>query len=231
MTIRVTQFPAILSAHYPCLTQAEVGEVARSLEARLDETQSGRRQMRVFAETLDELGLPPSAQLLMNLVGKGSKTAATEVVREVARIRFDRARQAGADENTFKNWEVLPASVPADITQIMAAIEGRLSQLTATPAVAAGQAASVFEEILSLARHTSSEVRWLKSAIDTERQLARYQNQFGPMPDPAAPRPPETKEARQQVIHSLTANLQKNYFKGPVGPLPAHKDPADGSAE
>ena len=86
------QYITSLIASFPWLTQAEAAGVAEQL-GEADRSGSAAELIGTFAFVLDRAGLPPTSTLLLNLAGRGSKKTAVDVARNVARARFERARQ------------------------------------------------------------------------------------------------------------------------------------------
>lgn len=84
------------------------------------------------------------------------------------------------------------------------------------------------ERILHLLEGVLGEVRWLKSTIDTERQLRRYREAHGPLPEHQPPKGPATTEERRDIVHQLAHSLERDrYSAHVVSPI----DSADGHDE
>jgi hypothetical protein len=84
------------------------------------------------------------------------------------------------------------------------------------------------ERILKLIEGVLGEVRWLRSTIDTERQLRRYREAHGPLPEHQAPKGPATTEERRDIVHQLAHSLERDRYSAHVAsPI----DSADGRDE
>lgn len=84
------------------------------------------------------------------------------------------------------------------------------------------------ERVLKMLESVLGEVRWLKSTIDTERQLRRYREVHGPLPEHQAPKGPATTEERRDIVHQLAHSLERNRYSAHVAsPI----DSADGRDE
>ena len=84
------------------------------------------------------------------------------------------------------------------------------------------------ERILKLIEGVLGEVRWLRSTIDTERQLRRYREAHGPLPEHQAPKGPATTEERRDIVHQLAHSLERDRYSAHVA---SSIDSADGRDE
>lgn len=219
------QYIPFLTASFPWLADDEAAAVAASLPAP-DEALSASTQMGELAAALDQAGLPPTSTLLLSLAGRGSKGTAVAIARGAARARFE---QAGAVALQSQAPSVPTAPVPAagiskaQVRQVaQAAVESVLAMM---PGAFAGSAHD--DRVIPLIESVAGEVRWLRSTIDTERQLRRYREAHGPLPEHQAPQGPATTEGRRTVVQQLAHSLERDRFVSHVGPV----DMADGREE
>jgi hypothetical protein len=221
----ITQFIPPLISSFPWLTEDEATDVAQRLaEAGVFATAAD--QLAAFAVVLDGLGLPPTSTLLLSLAGRGSKATAVSVSRATARARFEQARQGAA--------QVVDASAAGTVAKggldgdqlrdlLHATVESVLAAMPGAFGTTSGD-----ERILQLLEGVSGEVRWLRSTIDTERQLRRYREVHGPLPEHQAPQGRATAEERRGVVHQLADSLERERFQAHVGRA---IDSADGREE
>lgn len=219
------QYIPHLSASFPWLADNEAAAVAESLPPP-DESVSAATQMSELAAALDQVGLPPTSTLLLSLAGRGSKGTAVAIARGAARARFERASA------TTHYPQAQPAAVTpvpaagiseAQVRQVaQAAVESMLAMM---PSAFAGTAHD--DRLLPLVESVAGEVRWLRSTIDTERQLRRYREAHGPLPEHQAPQGPATTEERRTVVQQLAHSLERDRFASHVGRV----DIADGPEE
>ncbi|CAN7752054.1 hypothetical protein [Duganella sp. LjRoot269] len=200
-----------LAASFPWLDAAEIEQVCRRLQ--VDENGSAIERMRVTADTLDILGLPPTSSLLLAIVGRGSKGAAVQVARETARSRFERASRAPGPS--------APGATQIDATSIRAMLLEAVTQLRAPSSIPAAES-----EIVQMLRSVSGDVNWLKSTIDTERQLRKHMEQHGAVVEESHKQPDRVQE-RRAIVSDLARSLEANRF----GSHYRAPDPADGAQE
>lgn len=198
-----------LQTSFPWLSDAEAAEVAERLD-QVPRDGAVADQMTAIAEELDSLGLPPTSSLLLALAGRGSKGTAVAISRASARRRFESARarleeSPGADESTG------PGAVPADVSRLINLME----QLSASPAHD-GIGKDVLREVIAL----RAEFSWLKSCIDTERQLRKHEEKGGTLQEPRAA--VITPASRAHLVATVSSGLERARYK---------PDPADGAVE
>jgi hypothetical protein len=111
-----------------------------------------------------------------------------------------------------------PALSEAQVRDVVhAAVEGVLAMMPGAFASGGGD-----DRVIKLLEGLSGEVQWLRSAIDTERQLRRYREVHGPLPEHQASQGPAT------TAHSL----ERDRFGSRVGAGASYQvDMADGNAE
>lgn len=122
-----------------------------------------------------------------------------------------------------------PASPPGgDISEeklrqiVLATVEEALAR------VPGAFGASDSDRVLPLIEGLAGDVRWLKSTIDTERQLRRYREAHGPLPEHQAPQGPPSAADRRTVVQELASSLERERFTSHVA---ASIDIADGREE
>lgn len=206
---------------------------------RLD-TIPAKAQMQRYGEVLDNMGLRVAAPLLMAVCGRGSKTAAVEVVRDISRQRFDqaRAREKPRSEQVMKvdaglsipalptspifNSEIMPALIKEVISEAIQQEFLNITLLnTATPSQQDSHSdaslTQMLTKVLSDVQYLSGEMRWLKSTIDTERQLRRYLEKHGALSEPKAPAPADPDQVRRERIQNLSTSLSQDHYKSITG--------------
>lgn len=208
-----------LLASYPWLTATEAAAVYENLPSPIAGVPA-TELIRTIAEHLEERGLPPTSSLLLTLAGRGSKTVAVRVSREIARRRFERA--AGKPNPTT----VVTSTVRASSDQIEVAQSSLSSAVYELRALVANAQSPDTAPILA---SIAGDVAWLKSTIDTERQLHRYQAKYGPLTDIAVQGATDAAQRRTKV-GDLTSSLEAVRFKGDATP-PARRDFADAPDE
>lgn len=214
---------AVLSA-FPWLTASEGREVTDALQAARIDTVSATAQMQRYGEVLDNMGLRVATPLLMAVCGRGSKTAAVEVVRNISRHRFDQAR--AGDQTHYVQAKLMQAPVaPFDVGNVPELIREAAVQvlsgiaMTEKPEAQSGvpkALTEVLKEVRSDLQYLSGEMRWLKTTVDTERQLRRHLEQHGALTESSAPVPANQELARREVIQSLSTSLARSYGSGCV---------------
>jgi len=225
-----THYIPSLIASFPWMTEAEAAGVAKLL-ADVDPTTSAADQIAGLAEVLDKAGLPPTSTLLLNLAGRGSKATAVAAARTTARARFERARCAIPEPH------VLPAAAPAtpaasineaQVRELVhTTVEGVLAMMPGAFATGTGD-----ERVFKLLEGLSGEMHWLRSTIDTERQLRRYREVHGPLPEHQASQGAATTAERREVVQQLAESLERDRFGAHVRAPAAYRiDSADGSEE
>jgi hypothetical protein len=232
----MTHYIPALIASFPWLTESEAANVAQLLDD-VDPTGSAADQITGLAEVLDKAGLPPTSTLLLKLAGRGSKKTAVAAARTSARARFERAR-----DQTPRAYDLAaPASTAlavnaAPATGMEAAQVRELVQdtvecvLAAMPGAFASGAGD--DRVLKLIEGLSHEVHWLRSTIDTERQLRRYREMHGPLPEHQVSQGPATTAERRDVVQQLAHSLERQRFGTQVDAQAGYRiDSADGAQE
>lgn len=204
-----------LLASFPWLTPEEVSNISEQLRGVLEEGVSAIDQMRSVAAVLESSGLPPTSSLLLSIVGRGSKNTAVQIARDTARKRFEQAKAA------ITKQAATTAPSPGSDIDAAAIVDILRKVLSEQTPVAPAPATS--PEILELLSMIAGDVRWLKSTIDTERQLRRYQETYGHLREPGVT--PTNPQERRTLVASLTGTLERDRFKGSVSSVP---DDADG---
>jgi len=225
-----THYIPSLIASFPWLTEAEAADVAQLLHD-VDPTSSAADQIAALAQVLDKAGLPPTSTLLLNLAGRGSKATAVAAARKTARARFERARIPSSDAHAVTAAAAVAPAAQINETQVRdlvhATVEGVLAMMPGTFATGAGD-----ERVFKLLEGLTGEMHWLRSTIDTERQLRRYREVHGPLPEHQAPQGSATTAERREVVQQLAASLERERFGAHVSASPAYRiDSADGSEE
>ncbi len=200
-----------LAASFPWLDAGETEQVCQQLQ--VGENGSAIERMRVTADTLDMLGLPPTSSLLLAIVGRGSKGAAVQVARETARGRFERATRAPRQS--------APGVAQVDATSVRAMLLEAVTQLRSPSSMSATES-----EIVQMLRSVSGDVNWLKSTIDTERQLRKHLEQPGAAVQEGQKQPSRVQE-RRAIVSDLARSLESNRF----GSSFCAPDPTDGAQE
>lgn len=201
------QYIPFLAGSFPWLTDIEAAAVAASLPLP-DETRSAATQMGVLATALDQAGLPPTSTLLLCLAGRGSKGTAVSIARNVARARYERAHSAPSPRHP-----VLPPIPAASVglisdAQVRQVAQAAVESVLATMPGAFGSSA-YDDRVIPLIESVAGEVRWLRSTIDTERQLRRYREIHGPLDEHKAQQGPATTEERRAVVQQLAHSLER----------------------
>lgn len=223
-----SSYIAPLIKSFPWLTEAEAAGVAEQL-GHATPSKSAADHLAALATILDQAGLPPTSTLLLTLAGRGSKDTAVSVAREFARARFDKAQKAvvrdhGAGESTAV---AATAGAPWDEGRVRQLVQATVeSALSMMPGAFAGGA--IDDRALRLLEGVSGEVRWLRSTIDTERQLRRYREAHGPLPEHQAPQGPAAPAQRRDVVQQLAGSLERDRFGSQAGRA---VDSADGREE
>lgn len=193
-------------------------------------------RMVAIGGVLEANGLPPTSVLLLNLSGRGSKGTAVQVARDLARARFEKARTPAVPARPV-DVGAAPAGLRQEDLQIMAEevahlIAVRLAAEQPTGAVEQRETRveQMLDQVIEATGGIRGELVWLKSTIDTERELRRQlQDRFAAAPQQATPAPAAPVPRQRQVISNLTSSLERDRFKGD-GPA-ASLDPADGYDE
>jgi hypothetical protein len=219
------QFTPSLMSSFPWLTEDEAAVVAQQL-AEAGVFASAADQLAAFAAVLDRVGLPPTSTLLLSLAGRGSKATAVSVSRATARARFEQARQHAA-RVTDANAAGTVAKGDLDVDQVRDLVHATVESVLAALPGAFGTSSSD-ERIFKLLEGVSGEMRWLRSTIDTERQLRRYREVHGPLPEHQASQGPAAAEERRGVVQQLANSLERERFQAHVA---RQIDSADGREE
>lgn len=200
---------ADLAQTFPWLTPAECDSVAEHVRQQDRPDLSARERMRRLVCSLDDFGLRLSSTRLLQILGAGSKSDAVNVMQIFARERFDRAVQ---EKTHIGNAEARPQTQEhASIDQFQEILRQAVAGVSA-PARTETDLHQLQQQLAGLSglvNHMAGDLRWLKSTIDTERQLRRYQETYGDLAE--TPRAPET--SRRQVVNQLTGTLQASYVK------------------
>ena len=217
----MNHYTQALIASFPWLTEVEATGVAQSVED-VDQSTSAADLIAAIAAVLENAGLPPTSTLLLNLAGRGSKATAVDAARGIARARFERAKSV-----IHPTAHPAPVTVPphemseAQVRDVAhAAVEAMLAMMPGAFASGAGD-----DRVLKLLEGLSGEVHWLRSTIDTERQLRRYREAHGPLPEHQVA--PATTADRREVVQQLANSLERERFGAHVGRI----DSADGAEE
>lgn len=221
----MTSHVSSLLTSFPWLTPTEAALVSQYLPCA-DAGKTASMQMQAIAIALDQAGLPPTSTLLLALAGRGSKATAVSVARAAGRARYEGAKKAAhqvpsnqrsnptenlvVDEATVRG--IIQSTVKAALALMSSAIEGETANERTLKAV----------EILS------EDVRWLKSTIDTERQLRKYRELEGPLSEYQVNKLPPTAEARSEVVRQLSDSLERDRL---TSHAPHEIDIADGRSE
>jgi hypothetical protein len=221
----MNNYTQALIASFPWLTEVEAAGVAQLVED-VDQSSSAADQIAAIAAVLENAGLPPTSTLLLNLAGRGSKATAVDAARRIARARFERAKSV--IHPTAHPAPMTPASTvpPHEMSEAQvrdvahAAVEAMLAMMPGAFASGAGD-----DRVLKLLEGLSGEVHWLRSTIDTERQLRRYREAHGPLPEHQVA--PATTADRRDVVQQLANSLERERFGAHVGRI----DSADGAEE
>lgn len=221
-----------LIASFSWLTESEAASVAAALPPP-DPTAPAADHMGRLASSLDNAGLFATSTLLLAL-SHGSKGTAVAVARAAARARFERAGEGGAVRTvTVPTCASSPVPTPASPTGGNIGEEQLRQIVLATVEEALARAPGAFDasdsdRVLPLIEGLAGDVRWLKSTIDTERQLRRYREAHGPLPEHQAPQGPPSAAERRTVVQELASSLERERFTSHVAPS---IDMADGREE
>lgn len=160
------------------------------------------------AKLLQSWRLPYTVAAIVSIAG-GSRSTATDMVLKllqaaasaaghatppVEAVTQSSAASTGDDNN--------PGMAPAQLDQILAVV------------------AAVHNELVA----ARADFQWVKTTIDTERQLALYRGVFGPLPPPASPL------GRTSQISGFMAELQEQRHTR-VGPMPSQVAPDDAAID
>jgi hypothetical protein len=165
-----------LTQIYDWLSPDDAPRIAAALNESSRPAQAQDRHVEICRKLAD-MHLPVTASGLVALVG-GSKSTATRAVRDEYRARASRAARPGAAASAGPALPTAVANqvpvIPPDLVSAMVAMQKEVGFI-------AGQ------------------LTWIQRAVDTERQLVKYQNHFGPLP------PPGPASARRVVAGVLDA--------------------------
>lgn len=219
------QYIPFLRASFPWLADDEAAVAASSLPAP-DDSVAAAVHMNELAAALDQAGLPPTSTLLLALAGRGSKATAVAVARGVARSRFEQAGAVAVRPQALAA-RMTPepgAGIAEDQVRLVAqaAIESVLAMM---PGAFAGGPSD--DRVVPMIESLAADVRWLRSTIDTERQLRRYLEAHGLLPEHQARQAPATTEQRRNVVQHLASSLERDRFTAHSQPV----DMADGRDE
>lgn len=224
-----------LIASFPWLTESEASGVAAALPSP-DSAVPAVDHMSRLAVALENAGLWATSTLLLAL-SHGSKGTAVAVARHAARSRFERAGAAAAlPPEADSGLAPTPASAAGptlasrdasiDEEQLRRCVQETVEDVMAKLPGAFGAAER--DRIVALLEGLAGEVRWLKSTIDTERQLRRYREAHGPLPEHQAPQGLASIAERRSVVAGLASSLEQQRFTSHVAPS---IDMADGREE
>lgn len=222
-----------LIASFPWLTESEASGVAAALPSP-DPATPAADHMSHLAVALDNAGLLATSTLLLAL-SHGSKSTAVAVARRAARTRFERAGAATAhlpEVNYGRTPSRAPGPTPAprdpyiDEDELRRCIQATVEDVVAKLPGAFG--ASDSDRIVPILEGLAGEVRWLRSTIDTERQLRRYREAHGPLPEHLPPQGAASAADRRSVVAGLASSLEQQRFTSHVAPS---MDMADGREE
>lgn len=223
----------LLQASFPWLTAPEAVAVVAALPPLDQRPGSASTAMRATAAALDAAGLPPTSSLLLALCG-GSKSTALQLARDTARARFERATAMASRPGGISTPAVptpappaipvvgdsapssSPAKSPPDLHAPPASVQAILNQ----------EDRELLHKALQRLEGVAQDVHWLKSTVDTERQLRRAVEVNGELPEFKAPRGASTPAERRNVVAQLSSSLEKDRF-GAMFP----RDSADGPEE
>lgn len=221
----MTHYTPPLIASFPWLTESEAAGVGQQL-VQAGQFSSAAEQMASIAAVLENSGLPPTSTLILSLAGRGSKATAVEIARSVARARFERARTATRPANDSALVAPEAPAMGLEEAQVRDVVHAAVeAMLAVTPGVFASRAGD--DRVIKLLEGLSGEVHWLRSTIDTERQLRRYREAHGPLPEHQASHGPATTAERRNVVQRLAQSLERDRFIAHVGRI----DIADGIEE
>jgi len=231
-TAVTSEYTRPLIASFPWLTEGEAASVAAALPPP-DSTASAAEHMGRLASSLDKAGLMATSTLLV-AISHGSKKTAVAVARAAARARFERAGGAQAIQSematshasSLVSAPASPAGGDIGEKQVRQIVLATVEEALARAPGAFG--ASDTDRVLPLIEGLAGDVRWLKSTIDTERQLRRYREAHGPLPEHQAPQGPPTAAERRTVVQELASSLERERFTSHVAPS---IDMADGREE
>lgn len=146
-------------------------------------------------------------------------------VRAAVRAAVEEALVAGP--NLFAGGDRVAAAAGLNDTQVREVVHATVeATLAMMPGAFGGGAGD--ERVLKMLEGVLGEVRWLRSTIDTERQLRRYREAHGPLPEHQAPKGPATTEERRDIVHQLAHSLERDRYTAHVAsPI----DSADGRDE
>jgi len=211
---QITQFTEEVFQAFSWLSQEEAREVAEGLDKESDARLSAKPQMEKFANLLDRFGLRVTAPLLMALSGRGSKGAAVDVVRELSRRRFDEAKKIRTDLDVVPDKLRVDISRPAagehiDVSTLVDAVSREVTEIMQN-ALDKFSSLPALQNAARMLEVTAGDVNWLKSTIDTERQLRRHVEINGVLPEPAAPSASDPAKARRAIVAVLSESLQES---------------------
>lgn len=129
--------------------------------------------------------------------------------------------------NSFGGGDLVAAAAGLGEKQVREVVHATVeATLAMMPGAFGGGAGD--ERVCKMLDSVLGEVRWLKSTIDTERQLRRYREAHGPLPEHQAPKGPATTEERRDIVHQLAHSLERDRYSAHVASL---IDSADGRDE
>jgi putative cofactor-binding repeat protein len=227
-------FSRILAHAFPWLHAPEAEKVATALHEVIQGESRFKDKMQACAYLLERHGLRASAPLLQELVGRGSKRDAVDIVREVARYRFDQAQASLTGQVVQPTSSAMPALLPTDdlveqLVQKLAAHPIYQTPPQMTPPATNDQAAADLVHIRAQVDHLVGHMKWLTSTIETERRLRQelMKNHGAHDHHVAAQTGMDAVEAargrvRRGIIEDLGRSLEANRFgaNGGVKPEP-----------
>lgn len=208
------------------LSLEESREVAEALCLEIDPRLSAKPQMEKFAQLLDRFGLRVSAPLLMTLSGRGSKGAAVDVVKELSRRRYDEAKkvrnESGPKDGNAEEFGVRSATAGPGIDAfVVIEAVGREMKGIMQDALEKANSMPALVSAIRMLENTAGDLSWLKSTIDTERQLRRHMEANGSLPEPRAPSSSDPAKERRLIVSQLHDSLQETKVAGQAQPAPA----------
>jgi len=234
-TVMTSEYIRPLIASFPWLTESEASGVAAALPSP-DPAAPAAAHMSRLAVALDTAGLFATSTLLLAL-SHGSKGTAVAIARRAARSRFEHAGAAAALPPEA-DYGCIPSPAPASgpmpvprdpyvsEEQLRRCVQATVEDVLAKLPGAFG--ASDSDRIVPLLQGLADEVCWLKSTIDTERQLRRYREAHGPLPEHQAVQGPASAADRRSVVAGLASSLEQQRFASHVA---SSIDMADGREE
>lgn len=215
---------AALKAEFPWMTGEGVDYVMDEL-GRTRSAGNFKAQMESIAHCLTDMGLVVGPRLLLRLAGGGSNSTATRVVMEQMQRRFDRHVERRAISipglhapELVSNCTTTTMTHP-DERLFVYRTSAHISDQTKPPPeeiTPDPRTAEIMEQMLGTVQllkqqfeRVDGNIAWLKSTIDTERQLRKYMEQKGPLPEPSPTQ--RTADVNRRIINNLSQQLSEDY--------------------